>query len=66
MEIKTSNAYEHLRLSYIINIVNLIRVNVSATLVSIFRNFVHKGYITKSFKNKLNILHLYIGSWKFQ
>ena len=47
MEILTSNAYEHLRLYCIINIVNLVYVNVSANLVVIFRKVSYKGYITK-------------------
>jgi hypothetical protein len=47
MEIRSSNAYEHLRLSCIIIIVKLLHVNVSAILVVSFRKVSYKGYITK-------------------
>jgi len=48
MEIKPTNAYQHLKVSYITNILSLLHVHVSATLVAILREVSYKGYITKT------------------
>jgi len=48
MEIKPTNAYKHLKVSYITNILRLLHVHVSATLVAILREVSYKGYITKT------------------
>jgi hypothetical protein len=37
MEMKPTKAYKHLRVSYVINILSLLHVHVSATLVAILR-----------------------------
>jgi hypothetical protein len=48
MEMKPTNVYKHLKVSYVINIVSLLHVHVSATLVAILREVSYKGYITKT------------------
>jgi hypothetical protein len=53
MEIKPTNAYQHLRVSCIINIMNPLHVHVSATLVAIFREVSYKGYVTKTSRDSL-------------
>jgi hypothetical protein len=58
MEIKPERNKEHLRLSCIINTVNLPHAHVSATLVTIFREVSYKGYITNTSETKL-IFHNY-------
>jgi len=47
MKVKPTNTYKHLRVSYIINIVNLLRAHVSTILVAILREVSCKGHITK-------------------
>jgi hypothetical protein len=37
MEMKPTNVYKHLRVSYVINTVSLLHVHVLATLVAILR-----------------------------
>jgi hypothetical protein len=46
MDMKPTNAYKHLRVYYITNIVSLLHVHVSATLVAILREVSYKGHIT--------------------
>ena len=48
MEVKLTNAYKHLKVSYIINILSLLHVHVLATLVAILREASYKGYIMKT------------------
>jgi len=43
MKIKPANAYRHLKVSYIINIVTLLHVHVLATLVALLREVSCKG-----------------------
>jgi len=51
MDRKLTNASKPLRVSYVISIVSVARVHVSATLVAILREVFYKRYITKTSKN---------------
>jgi hypothetical protein len=55
MEMKPINAYKHLKVSYIINILNLLHVRVSATLMVILRDKSDRGYITKTLRTSANL-----------
>jgi hypothetical protein len=46
MKIKPTNAYRRIRVSYIINVVNLLQVHVLATLVAIIREVSYKRHFT--------------------
>jgi hypothetical protein len=49
MEIKPKNAYRYLGVSHhTTNIVNLLHLHVSATLVAIVRDVPYEGYITET------------------
>jgi hypothetical protein len=48
MEIKRTNAYRHLKVSYITNKVSLLHVHVLATLVAILREVNYTGHITET------------------
>jgi hypothetical protein len=50
MKIKPTNADVHVRIYYTINLVKLIQVHVSTTLVSILREVLYKWYITRASK----------------
>jgi len=45
--VKPTNTYKHLRVFYIMKIVNLLHAHVSTTLMAILREMSYKGYITK-------------------
>jgi hypothetical protein len=47
MKVKPTNTYKHLRVSYIINIVNILHAHVSITVVAILREVSYKGYVAK-------------------
>jgi len=44
---KPTNVYEQLRVSYVLNMVNLLQVDVSATLVAILSEVSTKGVLRK-------------------
>jgi hypothetical protein len=47
MVMKPTNVYQHLRVSYVLNMVNLLQVDVSATLVAVLREVSTKGVLQK-------------------
>jgi len=50
-----TNASKRLRVSYVIRIVSVPRVHVSATLVAILREVFYKGYITKTLRTNAQV-----------
>jgi hypothetical protein len=46
MDMKPTNAYKHLRVYYILHVVSLLHVHVSATLVAFPKEVSYKGHIT--------------------
>jgi hypothetical protein len=58
MDMKPTNAYKHLRVFYITNIVSLLRVHVSATLVAILRRCPTKDTYN-NFKNQYTNAELF-------
>jgi hypothetical protein len=51
MKIKPTSAYEHIGMYYILNMVNLLHVRVSTTLLAIHGCVFCKGCITKTSKS---------------
>lgn len=51
MKKKPTNADVHIRIYYSINVAKLLNVRVSTTLVSILREVLNKGHITRASKN---------------
>jgi hypothetical protein len=52
MDMQPTNAYKHLSVYYIINILSLLHVHVSAPTVVILREVSYKGHIIKTLRTK--------------